>query len=250
MVEAVYVGSLGRKLISNVETNFPDPTVMQQQINNFGSDNPECARPLAACVDFIGGPGFRAHSPIRMHSRREHNNCSPTSATASSTVRVSVNRGQTLQQGIHLPRGLHPVENDGSHLRIPSTFVGIHGPLDYRLDRALADFDTPQRLVISGVWELPFDRGVENAIMKKVLGGWQFNAIATFQKGNPFTLFSNNNSSQQDQNPDLSRPDVIGPTQYISPRSQTAVQAIPSTSNPNEPYANSIDPSVADSNVR
>ncbi len=56
-------------------------------------------------------------------------------------------------------------------------------PLDYRLDRALADFDTPQRLVISGLWELPFDHGVENGILKTILGGWQFNAIATLSKG-------------------------------------------------------------------
>ena len=50
MVEAVYVGSFGRSLISNVETNFPDPTVMQEQLDQFGFVYPDCARPLAACV--------------------------------------------------------------------------------------------------------------------------------------------------------------------------------------------------------
>ena len=50
MVEAVYVGSFGRRLISNVETNFPDPTVMQEQLDQFGFVYPDCARPLAACV--------------------------------------------------------------------------------------------------------------------------------------------------------------------------------------------------------
>src|SRR5262249_54100232 len=44
MVEAVYVGSLGRKLISQVETNFPDPALMQEQLDQFGSINADCAR--------------------------------------------------------------------------------------------------------------------------------------------------------------------------------------------------------------
>jgi hypothetical protein len=93
--------------------------------------------------------------------------------------------------------------------------------LNPRLDRGLADFDAPHRLVISGIWELPFDRGFENKVAKFLSQGWQFNAIATFQAGNPFTVYSNNNSSQQDQNPDLSRPDLIGPRQYLNPRQQT-----------------------------
>ena len=63
-----------------------------------------------------------------------------------------------------------------------------------------------QRLVISGIWQLPLDRHVENAFLKKVTGGWQFNGIATFQGGQPITLYSGNNSSQQGNG--LDRPDI------------------------------------------
>ncbi len=79
-------------------------------------------------------------------------------------------------------------------------------PLDPRLDRAVADFDVPQRLVISGIWQLPLDRHIDNGFMKKVAGGWQFNGIATFQGGQPFTLYSDNDSSQQGNG--LDRPDI------------------------------------------
>ena len=51
MVEAVYVGSLGRKLISTSETNFPNPTVEMEQLNDFGIRQHSIAPgPMAACV--------------------------------------------------------------------------------------------------------------------------------------------------------------------------------------------------------
>jgi hypothetical protein len=241
MVEAVYVGSLGRKLIASGETNFPDPSVMQQQINNFGGDNPECARPLAACVDFIGGPVLSGPQsdpsafPTGIQQLLTNfSNGLSDSHEFQLTVDKRFSKGfifraaYTLSKTIDLTSGFRARSSEYTD------------PLDYRLDRALADFDTPQRLVISGVWELPFDHRVENAIWKKVLGGWQFNAIASYQKGNPFTLFSNNNSSQQDQNPDLSRPNVIGPIQYENPRNG---QQFFSAS-----AANCISPGAADAN--
>jgi Carboxypeptidase regulatory-like domain/TonB dependent receptor len=252
MVEAVYVGSLGRKLIASGETNFPVPSVMQQQLSNFGGTNPECARPLAACVDFIGGPvlsgpesdPFAFPTGVQQLLTNFSNGLSD-SHEFQLTVDKRFSKGfifrvaYTLSKTIDLTSGFRARSSEYTD------------PLDYRLDRALADFDTPQRLVISGLWELPFDHGVENGILKKILGGWQFNAIASYQKGNPFTLFSNNNSSQQDQNPDLSRPNVIGPIQYTNPRNSQQVYPVdvpPSATNPSPTNANCISSDAADGN--
>jgi hypothetical protein len=252
MVEAVYVGSLGRKLISSGETNFPVPSVMQQQLANFGSTNPECARPLAACVDFIGGPvlsgpesdPFAFPTGVQQLLTNFSNGLSD-SHEFQLTVDKRFSKGfifraaYTLSKTIDLTSGFRARSSEYTD------------PLDYRLDRALADFDTPQRLVISGLWELPFDHGIENGILKKILGGWQFNAIASYQKGNPFGLFSNNNSSQQDQNPDLSRPNVIGPIQYTNPRNNQQVYPVnvpPSPTNPSPTNANCISSGAADTN--
>jgi len=75
----------------------------------------------------------------------------------------------------------------------------------------------PQRLVISGIWELPFDYGIHSdGILKKIAEGWQLSGIATFQKGQPFTLYSNGNASGQ--NSFLDRPDVVGPIHRVNPR--------------------------------
>jgi hypothetical protein len=85
--------------------------------------------------------------------------------------------------------------------------------------------------VFSGLFELPFDHPIHSdGFAKKVLGGWQLNAIASFQKGNPLTFFSESNASQQNQNPDLTRVNVIGPIPYQNPRSKSN-QGFPSQCN-------------------
>lgn len=51
-----------------------------------------------------------------------------------------------------------------------------------RSERALSPIDVSQRFVTSFEWELPFTK------RNRILGGWQFNGIATFQTGTPITL--------------------------------------------------------------
>ncbi len=218
MVEAVYVGSLGRKLISSAETNFPDPTIMQQQLDQFGFVNPDCARrqigtgaDIAQCTGGV--------SPI------------DPDGTATGATQLLTNMGNGLSDSHQFQltvdkrfsrhfalRGAYTVAKT---IDLTSGFRSRSGqytdPLDPRLDRALADFDSPQRLVISGIWELPFANGIHSdGILKKIADGWQFSGIATFQKGQPFTLFSNGNSSEQ--NNFLDRPDVVGRIQRVNPR--------------------------------
>ncbi|HKA00689.1 MAG TPA: TonB-dependent receptor [Candidatus Solibacter sp.] len=59
---------------------------------------------------------------------------------------------------------------------------------DPKPEHVISDSDRPQHLVINGLYELPFGPGqpflnFHNGIAKRILGGWQINAIATFQSG-------------------------------------------------------------------
>jgi hypothetical protein len=54
--------------------------------------------------------------------------------------------------------------------------------------RGLSDFDRPQRLVVSYVYDLPFFRNSTGAT-HAVLSGWQFSGVTTFQSGLPFSIF-------------------------------------------------------------
>jgi Carboxypeptidase regulatory-like domain len=67
-------------------------------------------------------------------------------------------------------------------------------PRDIRnltLDKGRADFDIRQRAVFSGNWELPFGAGkpyLSSGAWAKLAGGWQFNTIAAFRSGFPFSI--------------------------------------------------------------
>ena len=216
MVEAVYVGSLGRRLISTAETNFPIPSVEKQQLAFFGFVNEDCARPLAACT---GGtsPTDPNGSPTGITQiYTNFSNGLSDSDEFQMTVDKRFSKGFALRGAYTLGKAIDLTSGFRSR---SSTYTD---PLDPRLDRAVADFDVHQRLVISGIWELPLGH-FQNEFVRKATEGWQFNGIATFQGGQPFTLYSNNDSSQQGNG--LDRPDLIGPIKYLNPRSTSTFNA-------------------------
>lgn len=79
-------------------------------------------------------------------------------------------------------------------------FLNATDPVPYR---SLSDLDRPHRLVMSGIWELPFGRGRRlggqwPAALDFFAGGWQLNGVTQRQTGPPlafgdvWTLFTGN----------------------------------------------------------
>jgi len=67
--------------------------------------------------------------------------------------------------------------------------------LHRNLDRGLSDFDMPQRLALSYVYELPFGKGKRfgsdvSGLPGKLASGWQLSGITTFASGTPFSIIS------------------------------------------------------------
>lgn len=72
------------------------------------------------------------------------------------------------------------------------------GAYNRRLERAIDQDDVSQRLVASGVVELPFGRGRKfgtdmNKALDAMVGGWQLNTVSTFQTGLPLLVRGSNN---------------------------------------------------------
>ena len=68
-----------------------------------------------------------------------------------------------------------------------------------RADRALSDIDIAHRVVIMGVYELPFGRGRHygssmSKWMDLAIGSWQMNGIANFSTGTPIGISASNNA--------------------------------------------------------
>ncbi len=84
---------------------------------------------------------------------------------------------------------------------------------NFRLDRAISDFDNTHVIVSHGIWELPVGRGRAWAgslpgWANQILGGWSITGIFTWQSGEPFTI----NSGIRTQNGyKVSRADLKGP---------------------------------------
>jgi len=85
-------------------------------------------------------------------------------------------------------------------------------PLNFRLERSLADEHHAHRFVASWVYDLPAGRGRTylgdaSAVTDAILGGWTVAGIATLTTGRPVNLSVQGNPSNTGQ-PD--RPDVVG----------------------------------------
>jgi outer membrane receptor protein involved in Fe transport len=57
----------------------------------------------------------------------------------------------------------------------------------------ISEFDTPHRISISGIWELPFGKGKRfgpsiHPVTSKIISGWQLQGIYVFQSGVPVTF--------------------------------------------------------------
>jgi hypothetical protein len=77
------------------------------------------------------------------------------------------------------------------------TTVGYQdGKFNRRAERSLDPTDVRHRLVVSGVYELPFGAGkrwLTDGVGSHIVGGWQINSVATFQGGLPLIIRGANN---------------------------------------------------------
>lgn len=73
-------------------------------------------------------------------------------------------------------------------------------------EEVISNSDRPHRVVLHGLYELPFGPGKPllsnaNAILSRIFGGWQLNWVATFQSGAPVEFASADRISRSDNDP-------------------------------------------------
>jgi Carboxypeptidase regulatory-like domain/TonB dependent receptor len=71
--------------------------------------------------------------------------------------------------------------------------VSFLNPTDTEYEKRISSNDAPHRLVLSGIWELPFGKGRRwgtnwSGVTDAVLGGWQVQGIWQAQSGRPLEL--------------------------------------------------------------
>lgn len=92
---------------------------------------------------------------------------------------------------------------DGGNNFAESGDNGVRNWDNLAAERSVSSNDLPQRLVISTSYELPFGK-TGNPFVRGAIGGWQLNAIASFQSGNVIGV------TQNGTNFGSSKPNVVG----------------------------------------
>jgi hypothetical protein len=109
------------------------------------------------------------------------------------------------------------IDNKSAAAGIGNDNAGWQGFLDnndVRRDRGRSEFDVDHRLVSSMVYELPIGRGKKFGgnlpkAVDLIIGGWQVNAIATFQRGFPMTIQASDLGGLNDSQ-GANRADLVG----------------------------------------
>ena len=91
-----------------------------------------------------------------------------------------------------------------------------------RCERGLSAFDNRQRLVVSGLYDLPVGKGRHVDMQEQFrsthsLGGWQLGSIVTWRSGFPINPSAGVNRANTNINVD--RPDATGVSQSLDNRS-------------------------------
>ena len=80
------------------------------------------------------------------------------------------------------------IDDVGEHF---SGRTSVSDPYNLRQNRSVADYDVPQRLVVTYIWQLPLGPGqahFHSGLLATIVGAWQANGIASFQRGMPIVI--------------------------------------------------------------
>lgn len=189
----------------------------------------ELARNLVASVDYSGSQGRGLYSVSNFNRIGSGNvylgdacttgNCTARLNKQYADINVLTNDGNSDYQGITvgldgrnmLTRGLQfnarytwatAKDNLSSTLSEASNNfnLGFLDPFNPSLDRGYADYDIRHRLVVSGIWDIPYQPGfspttITGYVYKHLLSGLSLSGIFSAQTGTPFSVYDCTKSS-------------------------------------------------------
>jgi hypothetical protein len=107
------------------------------------------------------------------------------------TFLASYTKGKLIDDSVSSPIAFGSVEQ-------VSTTGYQNGLYNRRSERSLDPTDVSQRLVLSGIYDLPVGKGrkidISNGFLNAIIGGWQLDSIATMQTGVPVVITGANNN--------------------------------------------------------
>ena len=190
IMEASYVGSVGRKLFISEDLNpIVNPSTGARRFPALGIRR---YRSSGANSDYHSGQ-------LRVDKRLSRG--------------LQFGASYTWSKNIDQISEVFATGQTNSSLASVPTFLG-----GLRLDRAVSDYHRKHRFVTNFVWNLPLLKE-NNDWAGKLLGGWQLNGIVTFQSGAPFTIVNgldrNGDGIATSDRPDVGNPNAPHNTRAV-----------------------------------
>ena len=157
-----YAGGHGDHLIRPIDINFPQPA----DVLRLGSVN--LARP------------YQGYGAITLRTTTAYSNY----WGILSSFRHNGGAAGSLTLNYTLSRNRTDASNDRDAVDIPQN------PLDLAAEYADARTDRRHIFTANYVYEIPFLKSSSNALLKAVLGGWQFAGITAINSGQPISRIS------------------------------------------------------------
>ena len=201
-IEVAYAGSKGTHLLGGPVLNqLPDQdlslgTRLQQQVPNpFYGLIPSVNGTLGAATVAYG----QLLRPYPQYTGvTEANNGNRDTIYHSMAVKVQkrFRSGGTILGAYTWSKFIGNIESGMGWLEY--NIAGIQSNNYLKGERSISSFDTPHRLIVSYVVDLPFGEGQKwltggNGVARKVVSGWGLNGVSTFQSGFPLGISTASN---------------------------------------------------------
>jgi hypothetical protein len=197
MVEVAYVGTKTTHLFWNRFENANDPLLL----GTWGSrlldsvPNPFFGKITGGIGAFSTVQRRQLLRPFPQYQqilavRRPYGDASYQSMTAR--LEKSYSKGFTIGVGYTMSKLIASTAESNTWVIGPSN--ALYNP---KYNRGLDANDTPHRLVISHLWDLPFGIGrphLSQGILSRILGNWQFSGITVLQAGRPILISAPDNT--------------------------------------------------------
>jgi hypothetical protein len=189
-----YVGNRGRKLYGLREVNPALGTFLPARAGDpVATISNYAARRLnkdLSSVDFLVSDGNSWYNALQVDLQRRYSN------------------GLLFQIAYTYSKSLNDVD----------TQRGILDLIDQHIGKARSSDDVPHRFVASFIYDLPITKtlGWDNGAVKRVLDGWSFGGIYTYESGTPFSVL--NQFDEIGTSGMISFADLNAPFQNLDPR--------------------------------
>jgi hypothetical protein len=170
VLEAAYVGTKGTHLLFPRDLNQVPPALL-------GPGNAQLRRPY---------PQYATITSYLMDANSSYQ-------SVQFSLRKNFSHGLTFLTNYVISKSL---DNSSSEMQTAGVTSGNEWQIASRpnLNRGISQFDLPQRLVVTAVYDLPFGAGRtmmnRSGVLNAFFGGWRTSTIFTAQSGIPFTVFA------------------------------------------------------------